>query len=81
MNEVRGDAEGPFPIQRQCDELGSVLTVRRSNIYCATTTSTPETIDDQVQTTRVTIDLCVVQPGPTGAIDVYWLIQFDAQAL
>ena len=39
VNEVRGDADGPFLIQRQCDELGPVLTVRSSNIYCATATS------------------------------------------
>ena len=39
VNEVGCDAHGPFLVQRQCDEFGSVLTVRSSDIYCATATS------------------------------------------
>ena len=78
VNEFRGDAHGPFLIQRQSDELGPVLTVRRSDIYCATATSSPETIDDQVQALRVAIDLGVVQRLPAGAVEVYWFVQFDA---
>ena len=39
------------------------------------------TIDDQVQATRVTIDLGVVQRRPTGAVELYWFVRFDIQAL
>jgi len=81
VDEVGCDADRPFLIQRQCDELGPVLTIRWSDIYCATATSTPETIDDQVQALRVAIDLGVVQRRPAGASEVYWFIQFDAKAL
>jgi len=71
VDEVGGDAHGPFLIQRQCDELGSVLTVRRSDIYCAAATNSPETINDQVQALRVAIDLGVVQRRQEGAGEVY----------
>jgi len=81
VNEVGCDADGPFLIQRQCDELGSVLTVSRSDIYCATATGTPVTIDDQVQTTRVSIDLSIVRWRPAGAVEVYWFVEFDSEIL
>ena len=81
MDEVRGDADGPFLIQRQCDEFGPVLTVRSSDIDSASAASAPVTIDDQVQATRVAIYLGVMQRRPTGAVEIYWFIQFDAQVL
>ena len=40
----------------------------------------PVAINDQVQATRVTLDLCVMQRRPAGTVEVYWFIQFDAQA-
>ena len=45
VNEVRGDADGPFLIQRQCDELGPVLTVRSGDIDGSGAASAPKTID------------------------------------
>ena len=81
MNEAGCEADGPFLIQRQCDELGPVLTVSRSDIYCATATGTPVTSDDQVQALRVAIDLGVVQRRPAGTVEVYWLAPFHTQAL
>ena len=81
VNEVRGDADGPFLIQRQCDELGPVLTIRCSDINSAAATSTPVTIDDQVQAARIAIDLGLVQRRPAGAGEIYWFGQFDTQAL
>ena len=74
VDKIGGDADGPFLIQRQCDELGPVLTIRRSDIYCAAATSSPETINDQVQALRVAIDLGIVQRRPAGAGEVYWFI-------
>ena len=79
MNEVRADADGPFLIQRQCDEFGPVLTVRSNDIDSAGATRAPVTIDDQVQAVRVAIYLGVVQRRPAGAVDVFWFVQFDAQ--
>ena len=78
VNEIGCDADGPFLIQRQCDEFGPVLTVRSSDIDSASAASAPVTIDDQVQATRVAPDLYVMQRRPAGAVEIYWFIQFDA---
>ena len=51
VNEVRGDADGPFLIQRQCDEFGPVLAIRSGDINSAAATRAPVAIDDQVQAT------------------------------
>ena len=80
MDEVGCDAYGPFLIQRQCDEFGPVLTVRSGDIDGAGAASPSEAIDDQMQALRVAIDLGVVQRRPAGAGEVYWFVQFDAQA-
>ena len=74
VNEVRGDADGPILIQRQCDELGPVPAVRRSYIDSAGATGALMVIDDQVQATRVATDLGVVQRRPAGAVKVYWFV-------
>ena len=81
MNEVGCDTDRPFLIKRQCDEFDPVPTIRCSDIYCATAASTPVTIDDQVQTTRVAIDLGVVRWRPAGAVEVYWGVEFDSKFL
>ena len=80
VNEVRGDAHGPFLIQRQFDEFGLEFAIISPDIYCSGATRAPVTIDDQVQALRVAIDLGVVQRRPAGTGEVYWFIQFDAQA-
>ncbi len=81
VNEVGCDADGPFLVQRQCDEFGSVLAVCSSAIDSAGTAGPPEAIDDQVQVLRVAIDLGVVQRRPAGTVEVYWLAPFHTQAL
>ena len=45
VNEVRGDADGPILIQRQCDELGPVLAIGGENIDSAGAASAPVVID------------------------------------
>jgi hypothetical protein len=45
VNEVGCDADGPFLIQRLCDELGPVLAVRCSDIDGAGATGAPMVID------------------------------------
>ena len=60
--------------------FGPVLAISGCNIHSAGAASAPVTIDDQVQATRVTFHLGVVQRRPAGAVKIYWLIQFDAQA-
>ena len=80
MDEVGCDADGPFLVQRQCDELGSVFTVRSGDIDSAGATSSPKTIYEQVQALRVAIDFGVVRWRPAGAVEVYWCVPFDAQA-
>ena len=81
MNEVRGDADGPILIQRQCDEFGPVLAVGSDDIDSAGATGAPMVINDQVQATRVAPDLGVMLRRPAGAGEVYWFVQFDAQVL
>ena len=81
VNEVGGDADGPFLIQRQCDEFGPVLTVRNGNSNGTGPAQARVVIYDQVQATRVAPDLYVMQRRPAGAVEVYWFVQFDAQAL
>ena len=68
MNEVRGDADGPILIQRQCDEFGPVLAVGSDDIDSAGATGAPMVINDQVQATRVAPDLCVMLRRPAGAL-------------
>ena len=80
VNEVGGDADGPFLIQRQCDELGPVLAVG-SDIDGAGAAGGPVVIDGQVKATRVAPDLCVMLRRLTGAVEVYWCVQFDAKTL
>ena len=80
MNEIGCDADGPFLIQRQCDELGSVFAISGNDIDGAGPTRAPVTIDDQVKTARVAADLGVVQRRPAGTVEVYWIVEFDAQA-
>ena len=74
VNEVRGDADGPILIQRQCDELGPVLAIGGDGIDSAGATGALMVIDDQVQATRVATDLGVVQRRPAGAVKVYWFV-------
>ena len=81
VNEVRGDADLPILVQRQCDELGPVLAIRSGDINSAAATSTPVTIDDQVEAARVAIYLGVVARGPAGTGEVYWRIEFDSKFL
>ena len=81
VNEVRGDADGPFLIQRQCDELGPVLVVGGDSIDSTGAACAPMVINGQVQATRVAPDLCVMLRRPTGAVEVYWCVQFDAKTL
>jgi len=45
VNEVRGDADEPFLIQRQCDELGPVLAIGGDGIDSAGATGSPVVID------------------------------------
>jgi len=45
VNEVRGDADGPILIQRQCDELGPVLAIGGDGIDSAGATGAPMVID------------------------------------
>ena len=70
VNEVGGDADGPFLIQRQCDELGLEFAVISHDIYCTGATGSPVSINYQVQATRVAADLGVVQKRPAGASKV-----------
>jgi len=74
VNGVRGDADGPILIQRQCDELGPVLAIGGDGIDSAGATGALMVIDDQVQATRVATDLGVVQRRPAGAVKVYWFV-------
>ena len=60
VNEIRGDADGPILIQRQCDELSLEFAVISHDIYCTSATGSPVSINYQVQATRVAIDLGVV---------------------
>jgi len=41
VNEVRGDADGPILIQRQCDELSPVLAASGDDIDSAGATGAP----------------------------------------
>jgi len=66
--------------QRQCDEFGPVLTIRSSDIDGAVAARVPVTIDDQLQATRVAIDLGVVHRRPTGAGEIYWCVEFGPKA-
>ena len=48
VNEVWGDSDGPFLIQRQSYEFGLEFAVNSPDIYCAGAASAPVLIGGQV---------------------------------
>ena len=79
VDKVGCDAHGPLLGQRQSYELGLEFAANSPDIYCTGATRVPVPIDDQVQATRVAIDLGVVARGPGGTCEVYWRVEFDSK--